>query len=136
MSTSTPVHGTAASGSGDLQPWYGSFTVPAVETAAALANGWFNACLPRTGVDPAQRSRIRRIGVELTREAARNARAGEPVLVELDVVGPIARVSARGPATTPRLGARAVEALRTAYEWGVERVSGNRRVVWCHLEIA
>jgi hypothetical protein len=61
---------------------------------------------------------------------------GEPVRVEIDLVGPIARMSARGPSATQRLGARAVDALQTAYEWGVERVQGSSRLVWCHLELA
>lgn len=136
MITSAPHDGTAVRVSRDLDPWYGSFTVTTAGSAAALAHRWFTACLPGAGVAPADRSRIRTVGVELAREAARAAHPGDPVLVELDVVGPIARVSARGPATTPRLGARAVESLRSAYEWGVEQVSGGRRVVWCHLEIA
>lgn len=136
MSPTPTTPGTTPPGARDLQPWYGSFTTSAAETASAQVHSWFNACLPRAGVDPAQRARIRQVGVELAREAGRDADPGEPVLVELDVVGPIARVSARGPALTQRLGARATEALRPAYEWGIERVAGNRRVVWCHLEIA
>lgn len=132
LALGAPAPGDAAV----AEPWYAALDVQAGDRAPALARAWVDACLPRAGVDPGHRAEIRRVGIELAREAALRAADGDTLRVELDVVGPIARVSARGPATTQRLGSRAVDALQSAYEWGVERVIGGGRLVWCHLEIA
>jgi hypothetical protein len=117
------------------EPWFAALDLDAGDDAPARARRWVDTCLAVAGVAPAHRPAIRRVGTELAREAVMRADGG-PVRVELDLVGPIARMSARGPATTQRLGARAVDALQSAYEWGVERVQGSSRLVWCHLELA
>jgi hypothetical protein len=121
---------------GRTEPWFAALDLTADDTAPARARRWVDACLAVAGVAPGDRSAIRRVGTELAREASLRAQPGETVRVELDLVGPIARMSARGPAQTQRLGTRAVEALHAAYEWGIERVQGGSRLVWCHLELA
>lgn len=117
--------------------WYSSLELSAGDDVPVRTRAWLAECLARAGVRPEHRGTVRRTGTELAREAALRAPAGDAtVLIEIDVVGPIVRLSARGHAGTQRLGARVVEALQAAYEWGVERVTGGRRLVWCHLEVA
>ncbi|HEY0186665.1 MAG TPA: hypothetical protein VGC67_04185 [Cellulomonas sp.] len=127
----------AATPPGRLEPWFAALDLTAGgSTAPAATRRWVDACLAEAEVAPEHRATLRRVGTELAREATLRALPGEQVRVELDLVGPIARMSARGPSATQRLGARAVEALQSAYEWGIERVSGGSRLVWCHLELA
>lgn len=118
------------------EPWYAAVDLRADDSAPVVARAWVDACAASAGVAPAHRAEVRRMGTELAREAAMRAGQGGTIRLEVDVVGPVLRVSARGPATTQRLGSRAVEALRSAFEWGVERVRGDSRLVWCHLQVA
>jgi hypothetical protein len=118
------------------EPWYAAVDLRADDSAPVVARAWVDACAASAGVAPAHRAEVRRMGTELAREAALRAGEGGTIRLEVDVVGPVVRVSARGPATTQRLGSRAVEALRSAFEWGVERVRGDSRLVWCHLQVA
>ena len=118
------------------EPWYAAVDLTADADAPVHARDWADACATEAGVAPQHRPAVRRVATELAREAALRAGAGDVVRVEIDVVGPVVRLSARGPAGTQRLGSRAVEALRAAVEWGVQRASGGTRLVWCHVEVA
>lgn len=118
------------------EPWYAAVDLVADDTAPVLARDWVDACATAAGVAPQHRPAVRRVATELAREAALRAGTGDLVRVEIDVVGPVVRLSARGPAGTQRLGSRAVEALRAAVEWGVQQAPGSTRVVWCHVEVA
>ncbi|WP_454051778.1 hypothetical protein [Cellulomonas sp. Marseille-Q8402] len=119
-----------------LEPWYAALDLTADSATPVHARDWADACAARAGVAPQHRPAVRRVATELAREAALRAADGDVVRVEIDVVGPVVRLSARGPAGTQRLGSRAVEALRAAVEWGVQRAAGNTRLVWCHVEVA
>jgi hypothetical protein len=118
------------------EPWYAAVDLTADADTPVHARDWADACATEAGVAPRHRPALRRVATELAREAALRAEAGDVVRVEIDVVGPVVRLSARGPAATQRLGSRAVEALRAAVEWGVQRASGGTRLVWCHVEVA
>lgn len=137
MTTTTFALPTAPTTSGrPAEPWYAALDLPASDRAALVARRWVDACCVQAGIEPARRGELRRLGGELAREGALRASAGEALRLDLDLVGPIVRLSVAGPAATPRLGARAVEVLRSAYEWGVERAPGGRRLVWCHVALA
>lgn len=125
----------APSGGRELKPWFASLDLDPCGHVAAQARRWLEACTVRADVVPAHRAALVRVGSELARDAGSYAGRGDLVRLELDLVGPIARVSADGPAGSFRLGARAAEALATGLEWGVEHVHPDRRLVWCHLQV-
>jgi hypothetical protein len=130
LALAVPAHPAVA------EPWYAAVDLTADDATPVHARDWVDACATEAGVAPRHRPAVRRVATELAREAALRAEAGDVVRVEIDVVGPVVRLSARGPARTQRLGSRAVEALRAAAEWGVQRASGDTRLVWCHVEVA
>jgi hypothetical protein len=117
-------------------PQYAALELVAGAGTAAAARRWLDARLAAGAVPPARRGELRRLGGEFAREGALRAEAGDPLRLELDLVGPIARLSVTGPARTTRLGSRAVEVLRSASEWGVAHVPGRGRLVWCHVPLA
>lgn len=119
----------------DAEPSFWSIELPADVGAPARARTWVEGCLDEADVPRAQRPALRRVATELAREATMRAHPGDTLRLELDVAGPMARIAAVGPSATQRLGARTVDALQSAFEWGFERASGGARRVWCHLDL-
>lgn len=118
------------------QPHYAALDLVASPDAPVAARRWLDRVLVDGAVAPWRRGELRRVCTELAREGVRCADAGACLRLEADVVGPVARLSVTAPASTLRLGARVVEGLRSAFEWGVEQVPGRGRQLWCHVELA
>jgi hypothetical protein len=117
-------------------PWYAAIDLVASQLAPTAARRWLDGCLSTGPVPARHRREVREVGCEFTREATAHARVGDPLLLEIDIVGPIARLSVTGPARTARLGVRTMEMLRSAFEWGVDHTPGGGRRIWCHVQIA
>lgn len=116
-------------------PWYDAIDVVVGDREHLRVRAWLDDCLVRAGAPAHVRPQLRQVAVELTREAAAHAAPGDPLRVEVDLVGVVARVSVTGPTATHRLGSRAVGALRSAYEWGTSSLAGGRWAVWCHVDL-
>jgi hypothetical protein len=117
-------------------PWYAAIDLVASQLAPTAARRWLDSCMSAGSVPARHRQELRDLGCELAREAAAHARVGDPLLLEIDVVGPIARLSVTGPSPAARLGVRTMEMLRSADEWGMDHLPGGGRRIWCHVQIA
>jgi hypothetical protein len=107
----------------------------AASQAGPQARRWLDAHLVEAGIAPGDRTVVRHVGSELAREGSRIAQAERPVILEMVLEGASARLCVSSFATTHRLGARMVEALRSVDEWGFELLPAGERRLWCHIHL-